>query len=93
MKNKGENGMIKMLGKRVLVEEIVEDVKSESGIILGTTEKSPQRVGTVISVGDSVQGIKINDKVMFDGYKAFPLNLDGKTYLIMEENYIIGVFI
>ena len=85
--------MIKMLSSRVLVEEIVEDVKSESGIILGTTEKSPQRVGTVISVGDSVQEIKVNDKVMFDSYKSFSIDLDGNTYLIMEENNIIGVFI
>ena len=85
--------MIKVLGNRVLIEELVEDVKSESGIILGTTEKSPQRVGTVISVGDSVQEIKVNDKVMFDSYKSFSIDLDGNTYLIMEENNIIGVFI
>ena len=84
--------MIKMLGTRVLVEEIVEDVKSESGIILGTTEKSPQRVGTVISVGHSVEEIKVNDKVMFDGHRVAPLNLDGKTYLIMEESNVIGVY-
>ena len=87
------NGMIKVLGVRVMIEEIVEDVKSESGIILGTTEKSPQRVGTVISVGDSVQEIKINDKVMFDGHRVAPLNLDGKTYIIMEENNVIGVYL
>ena len=85
--------MIKMLGTRVLVEEIVEDVKSESGIILGTTEKSPQRVGTVISVGDSVEEIKEKDKVMFDGYKAFPIELDGKTYLIMDIESVIGVYL
>jgi chaperonin GroES len=82
-----------MLGSRVLIEEIVEDVKSESGIILGTTEKSPQRVGTVISVGDSVEEIKVNDKVMFDGHRVAPLDFDGKTYLIMEENNVIGVYL
>lgn len=85
--------MIKVIGNRVLIEEIVEDVKSESGIILGTTEKSPQRVGVVISVGHSVQEIKVNDKVMFDSYKVAPLNLDGKTYIIMEENNVIGVYL
>ena len=85
--------MIKMLGKRVLVEEIVEDIKSESGIILGNTEISPQKIGKVISIGNLVEGIKINDKVMFDGHRVAPLNLDGNTYLIMEENNIIGVFI
>ena len=85
--------MIKMLGSRVLVEEIVEDVKSESGIILGTTEKSPQRVGTVISVGDSVEEIGLGVKVMFDGYKSFSIELDGKTYLILDIESVIGVFI
>ena len=84
--------MIKMLGSKVLVEELVEDIKSESGIILGDSKASAQRVGKVISVGGEVQEIKVNDKVMFDGYKAFPLNLDGKTYLIMEESNVIGVY-
>ena len=85
--------MIKVLGTRVLIEEIVEDIKSESGIILGGTNTSAQRIGKVISVGDSVQEIKVNNKVMFDGYKSFPIDLNGKTYLIMEENNVIGVYL
>ena len=84
--------MIKVLGVRVMIEEIVEDIKSESGIILGDTKTSAQKIGTVISVGDSVEEIKINDKVMFDGHRVAPLNLDGKTYLIMEESNVIGVY-
>ena len=85
--------MIKMLGKRVLVEEVIEDIKSESGIILGNTEISPQKIGTVISVGDSVEEIKVNDKVMFDNHRVAPLDFDEKTYLIMEENNVIGVYL
>ena len=85
--------MIKVIGNRVLVEEIVEDIKSESGIILGDSKASAQRIGKVISIGNLVEEIKINDKVMFDGYKAFPLNLDGKTYIIMEETSVIGVYL
>ena len=85
--------MIKMLGTRVLIEEVIEDIKSESGIILGNTEKSPQRVGKVISVGHSVEEIKVNNKVMFEWHRVAPLNLDGKTYLIMEESNVIGVFL
>ena len=84
--------MIKVLGVRVMIEEIVEDIKSESGIILGDTKTSAQRIGKVISVGHLVEEIKVNDKVMFDSYKSFSIDLDGKSYLIMEENNIIGVF-
>ena len=85
--------MIKMLSSRVLIEEVIEDIKSESGIILGETKTSANRVGKVISVGDSVEEIKINDKVMFEGHRVAPLNLDGKTYLIMEESNVIGVYL
>ena len=85
--------MIKVIGNRVLIEEIVEDIKSESGIILGETKTSANRVGKVISIGNLVEEIKINDKVMFDGHRVAPLNLDGKTYLIMEESNVIGVYL
>ena len=84
--------MIQVLGKRVLIEELVEDIKSSGGIILGESKASAQRIGKVISVGDSVEEIKVNDKVMFDGHRVAPLDFEGKTYLIMEENNIIGVF-
>ena len=85
--------MIKVLGTRVLIEELVEDVKSESGIILGTTETSANRVGKVISIGNLVEEVSLGDKVMFDSYKSFPIELDGKTYLIMEESNVIGVYL
>ena len=85
--------MIKMLGSRVLIEEIVEDIKSESGIILGDSKASAQRIGKVISAGHSVQEIGLGVKVMFDGYKSFPIELSGKTYLITEENNVIGVYL
>ena len=85
--------MIKVLGTRVLIEEVVEDIKSSGGIILGDSKNSAQKIGKVISIGASVEEIKVNDKVMFDNHRVAPLELDGKTYLIMEENNVIGVFI
>ena len=86
--------MIKVLGKRVLIEEVVEDIKSAGGIILGDTKNSThQKIGRVISVGDSVEEISLGDKVLFDGHRVAPLDFDGKTYLIMEENNVIGVYL
>lgn len=85
--------MIKVLGNRVLIEEVVEDIKSEGGIILGNTKASAQKIGRVISVGHLVEEIKIKDKVMFDSYKSFSIDLDGKTYLILEQDSVIGVYV
>ena len=85
--------MIKVLGNRVLIEEIVEDIKSAGGIILGDSKASAQRVGKVISVGHLVEEVSLGDKVMFDSYKSFPIDLDGKPYLILEQDSVIGVFI
>ena len=85
--------MIKVLGKRLLIEEIVEDIKSSGGIILGETKNSAQKIGKVISVGHLVEEISLGDKVMFDSYKSFPIDLDGKPYLILEQDSVIGVYI
>ena len=85
--------MIKVLGKRVLLEEVIEDIKSEGGIILGNTKTSVQKIGRVISVGNLVEEVSLGDKVMFDSHRVAPLDFDGKTYLIMEENNVIGVFV
>ena len=86
--------MIKVIGNRVLIEEIVEDIKSSGGIILGDTKNSAhQKIGRVISVGDSVEEVNLGDKVMFDSYKSFPIDIDGKTYTILEQDSVIGVYI
>ena len=85
--------MIKVLGKRVLIEELVEDIKSSGGIILGDTKNSAQKMGKVISIGNLVQEVSLGDKVLFDGHRVAPLDFDGKTYLIMEENNLIGVYL
>lgn len=85
--------MIKVLGKRVLIEELVEDIKSSGGIILGDTKTSIQRVGKVISIGNLVQEVSLGDKVLFDSHRVAPLDFDGNTYLIMEENNVIGVYL
>ena len=85
--------MIKVIGNRVLIEEVIEDIKSESGIILGETKTSANRVGKVISIGNLVQEVSLGDKVLFDGHRVAPLDFEGKTYLIMEENNVIGVYL
>lgn len=85
--------MIKVLGKRVLIEELVEDIKSSGGIILGDTKNSAQKMGIVVSVGGEVEEVSLGDKVMFDGHRVSNIDLDGKTYLIMEENNILGVYL
>ena len=78
----------------MLIEEIVEDIKSSGGIILGNTETSTnQKIGRVISIGNLVQEVSLGDKVLFDSYKSFPIDIEGKTYIILEQDSVIGVYI
>ena len=85
--------MIKVIGNRVLIEELVEDIKSSGGIILSDIKNSAQKMGKVISIGNLVQEVSLGDKVMFDGYKAFPIDLNGETYLILDIESVIGVYL
>lgn len=88
--------MIRATKARLLVEEIKEDesVKSAGGIIIATQDKAkPNIKGKVVSKGLDVSSeIQINDVIIFERYKSLPIELGEGTYLIVEEDNILGVY-
>ncbi len=79
------------LGKRVLVERL-EDVKTTaSGIIIPDNAKEKPLSGEVKAVGPEVEGVKTGDKVVFAKYGGTEVVLDGKTYLVLKIEDVLGV--
>lgn len=79
------------LGKRVLIERVEESKTTASGIIIPDNAKEKPLNGKVIAVSKEVEGISINDTVVFGKYAGSELSLDGKTYLVMEDKDILGI--
>jgi chaperonin GroES len=86
----------KPLADRVLIEAAPAEQKTASGIIIPDTAKEKPLKGTVIAVGpgktDEPMTVKKGDSVLYGQYSGTEINLDGKTYLVMRESDIYGIF-
>jgi len=91
---------IRPLQDRILVERVEEEEKTKGGIIIPDTAKEKPAEGKVMAVGNGKIGddgkripleIKKGDKILFGKYSGTEVKIDGKEYLIMREDDILGV--
>jgi chaperonin GroES len=86
----------KPLADRVLIEPAPAEQKTISGIIIPDTAKEKPLKGTVVALGDGKKDepmtVKKGDTVLYGQYSGTEIKLDGKTYLIMREADIYGIF-
>jgi chaperonin GroES len=86
----------KPLADRVLIEPAPAEVKTVSGIFIPDTAKEKPLKGTVIAAGegkkDEPMTVKVGDSVLYGQYSGTEIKLDGKTFLIMRESDIYGIF-
>lgn len=79
------------LGKRVLVERL-EDVKTTaSGIIIPDNAKEKPLSGKVLAVSSEVEGVSVGDSVVFAKYGGTEVALEGKTYLVLKIEDVLGI--
>ena len=84
----------KPLGKRVLLERIEEATTTATGIIIPDNAKEKPLSGIVRAISPKVEEkglVKLGDKVVFGKYAGTELTLDGKAYLVMNLDDILGV--
>jgi chaperonin GroES len=99
---KGATQTIKVrpLHDRILVCRVTEDEKTAGGIIIPETAKEKPQRGEVVAVGKgrvTQEGktlpleVKAGDRVLFGKYSGTELKLEGKEYLMMREEDILGI--
>ena len=91
---------LKPLHDRVVVERVEAEEKTASGIVLPGSATEKPDMGIVVAVGDGkvldsgtkiAMNVKVKDKIVFGKYSGQTVKLDGKEYLIMREEDILGV--
>jgi chaperonin GroES len=92
--------MIKPLGDKVVVEPVEEEEKSPGGIILPDTAKKKPQEGIVVAVGpgkildDGTRGemaVKPGDRVIYAKYGGTEVTVDGKEYVILDQDSIYAI--
>lgn len=90
---------IRPLGDRALVERVEADQKSPGGIVIPGAKEKPQE-GLVIAAGPGSRdkdgkvhplNVKVGDKIIFGKYSGSEVKLEGKEYVVVREDDIIGI--
>ena len=91
---------VRPLRDRVLLERIEEGEQKVGGIIIPDTAKEKPQQGRVIAVGTGrvndkgevfPMDVKAGDTVLFGKYSGTEIKIEGKEYLIVREDEILGV--
>ncbi|MGD1018945.1 MAG: co-chaperone GroES [Verrucomicrobiia bacterium] len=91
---------VKPLGDRVLVQPVEDQEVKKGGIIIPDTAKEKPQEGKVVAVGTGKRDehgklipfeVKKGDRVLISKYGGTEIKIDGKDYLIMREDDILGV--
>jgi chaperonin GroES len=87
--------MFRPIGLRVLVERLEEESKTASGIIIPDNAKEKPLEGKVIAISKEVEEddtlpINEGDIVVFAKYSGTDITIDGKEYLVLNTDDILG---
>ncbi|PSL46942.1 chaperonin GroES [Salsuginibacillus halophilus] len=92
--------MIKPLGDRVVIEQVEQEEKTASGIVLPDSAKEKPQEGSVVAVGtgrltDNGERVALEvsegDKVVYSKFAGTEIEYDGKQYLILRESDLLAV--
>lgn len=92
---------IRVLGARIVVLEEKQEEKTLSGIIVPGREKEPTFMGIVVAVGEGAMldngqyipvKVNIEEKIIYNNWSGSPINVDDKTFLVLNERDVLGVF-
>ena len=90
----------KPLHDRLLLEPLLAETKTKSGIIIPDTAQEKPQQGKVVAVGAGKRledgrlipmDVKVGDKVIYGKWSGTEVKLDGKDHVILKEEDLFGV--
>ena len=92
---------LKPLSNHLFIEALSEEKTTKSGIVLPeTAEKEKPVIGTVVAVGPGKftekgeripMSVKAGDKILFKKYGPDEVEVEGKKYLVGDEDDVLAV--
>lgn len=92
--------MMNPLGDRVLITAVEKTEEIRSGLIIPDSAKEKPQEGLIVAAGKGRLGedgklipmdVKVGDKVLYGKYSGTEIKIDGKTFLIMHQDDILGI--
>jgi co-chaperonin GroES (HSP10) len=84
---------MKPIGKYIVLKDVVEEIETSSGLVLGNddVEQLRYRKGTIVKSGTDVAHISEGDIVYYDRRQSFSMMIGGESYTIIRESDVVVV--
>jgi co-chaperonin GroES (HSP10) len=84
---------LKPIGKYIVIKDIQEEIKTESGLILSgeDTNQLRYRRAEVIATGTDVDVIDEGDELYYDKSHSFTMLINNEQYTIISERDVVVV--
>lgn len=84
---------MRAIGKNIVIEELKEQIKTESGLLLSSEDSNNLRYGKakVVSTGGDVVGISDGDTIYYDKRNSFGMVIEGEHLTIIGERSVVVV--
>ena len=86
---------IKPLGSKVVIQEMMAEQKTSSGIVLVASAQEKPQMAEVLAVGpgtdDVKMELKVGDKVIFSKYAGTEVKFNGEEVMIMDQRDILAI--
>ncbi|MEK7539655.1 MAG: co-chaperone GroES [Patescibacteria group bacterium] len=88
--------MLQPLGDRVLIEPLVQEETTKSGIVLPeTVEKNKKEEGKVLAIGDGEKvkalNLSVGDVVLFGKYSGDDVEFEDKELKFLKHEDVLAV--
>lgn len=84
---------MKPIGKNIIVKDITEEIKTDSGLVLSGKDIDAMRYrkAVVIESGTEVNFIKKDDVIYYDKSHGFTMLIEDKPHTIVQERDVVVV--
>ena len=82
---------IQPLEDRVVLEQLEQEERTKSGIILPDSAQEKPKMAKVLAVGKAVKEVQVGDVVLYKSYGPDDVKVDNKEYMIAKEEDILAV--
>lgn len=83
--------MLRALHDNIIVEQVYENLKRKSGIIIPETAREKQTEGKVVAVGPEYKGdAKIGDVLAYHEFMGIAFEWEEKEYVLLKQDQAVA---
>ena len=84
------SGRIEPLDEYLLIEPVVDETETPTGLIIPTSAESACTAGIVVAAGEESSGVAPGDKVLYPRGAGFELRISGQVKRLVSRHELIA---